>query len=88
MVAVGRGLQRGNGFRVEAHALIELGQRDVRAVVLRIEIQDLFEDRDRARFESVLSVLLGDLAVLGDRLFVLAPTAIGVADLEQQLRVA
>ena len=87
VIAVGGGLQRTDRLGVEAHALVELGQGDIRRIVFGIEIQDLLEDRDGARVEAVLTVLLGDLAVLGDGLLGLAPASIGVAHLEQELRI-
>ena len=88
VIAVGRRLERTDRLRVEAHALIELGERDIRCVVFRIEIQDLLVDGDGARVEAVLAILLGDLAVLGDRVFRLAPAAIDVSHFEQELRIA
>ena len=88
VVAVGGGLKRTHRLGVEPHPLIELGERDIGCIMLRIEIQDLFVDRDRSGIEAVLAVLLGNLDVLGDRVFRLTPSPIGVPDLEQELRVA
>ena len=88
VISISRGLKRRDRFRIESHALVEFRERDVGGIMLRVEIQDLLEDGDRTSVESVLSILLGDLAVLGDRLFGLTPTAIRIAHFEQQLRIA
>ena len=55
--------------------------------MFRVQIQDLLEDGDRTRVESVLPILLGDLAVLGDGLLDLSPASIGVPHFEQKFCV-
>ena len=87
VVAVRGRLQGGDRLGGEAHALVELGERLEGIEALGREVLDLLEDGDGARVEAFLGVLVGDLGVGRDRLVDLAPTPIGVADLETQLRV-
>ena len=70
-----------------AYALIEFGKRHISGVLLGIEVQDLLEDSHGASVETVLLILLGDLAVLRDGLFCLTPSTIGIANFQQQLRI-
>jgi len=88
VVTVGGGLERGDRLGLEPHSLIELGECDVCRIMLWIEVQDLFEDGHGTRIESILSILLRDLAVLGNGFFGLSPSTIGVADFEQELGIA
>ena len=82
VVAVGRGLERLDRLGVETHALIEVGERNVGRVSIRIEIEDLLEDGDGAGVEAFIHVLVGDLGVAANRLVDLAPTPMRVTDLE------
>ena len=87
MVAVRGGLQRGERLGGEAHPLVELGERRVRVEPIGIEVQDLLEHRHGAGIEALGHVLLGDALIGVDRLVDLAPTPMGVADLEPELGV-
>jgi hypothetical protein len=88
VMAVGGGLECTDRLGGETHALVELGERLVGVVAIRVEIQDLLVDRDGAGVEALLRVLPRDLRVGRDRLLDLTPATVGVADLEPQLRVA
>ena len=59
-MAVGRRLERADRLGGEAHALVQLGERLVGRVAVRIEVQDLLVDRDGAGVEALRHVLVGD----------------------------
>ena len=88
VVAVRRGLERVDGLGGETHALVQLSQRLVGLASVRVEVQQLLVDGDGPGVEALLHVLLGDLPVGVDRLGDLPPAAIGVPDLEPELRVS
>jgi hypothetical protein len=85
--SVRRRLQRVDGLGGEPHALVELREGLIGLESIRIEIEDLLEDRDGPRVEALLGVLLGDFRIGLDRLLDLPPTPMGVADLEAELGV-
>ena len=64
VVAVSRSLQRVDRLGIEPHSLIQVGERDLRAVALGIEVQDLLVDGDGSSVEAIRLVLIGDPRVL------------------------
>jgi hypothetical protein len=87
VIAVRRGLQRGERLGAESHPLVQLGERRVRVEPIGIQVQDLLVDGHRAGIEALAHVLLGDALVGIDRLVDLPPAPMRVAYLEPELGV-
>ena len=74
VMAVRRRLQRADRLGGEPHPLVEIGQGLVGGRAIRIEVDDLLVDGDRAGVEALPRVLVGHLGVGVDRLVDLSPS--------------
>ena len=80
-------LKRTDGLGCQTDLLVQFRQGDANRVTHGVEINYLLEHRNGAGIVPLTPMQRGDLCIVGNRLFHLAPATVGITDLEQQLRI-